>query len=52
MNPWPTSEQHEVLQVRGRVVKINSRAGTGKTVTLRMVAEAPPESDGPGLPPG
>ena len=35
----PTDEQQRVLAASGRVVLINARAGTGKTATLRMVAE-------------
>lgn len=30
----PTAEQRKILDARGRVVKINARAGTGKTATL------------------
>jgi F-box protein, helicase, 18 len=35
----PTDEQRAILEARGRIVKINARAGTGKTTTLRMLAE-------------
>lgn len=36
----PTDEQKTVLASTGRVVRINARAGTGKTTTLRMLSEA------------
>ena len=36
----PTAEQRKILNARGRVVKINARAGTGKTATLLMLAQA------------
>lgn len=36
----PTDEQKEILKAGGRVVRINARAGTGKTTTLRMLADA------------
>lgn len=35
----PTEEQQNILSAGGRVVKINARAGTGKTATLLMIAE-------------
>jgi superfamily I DNA/RNA helicase len=35
----PTKEQQNILNARGRVVKINARAGTGKTATLLMLAQ-------------
>jgi F-box protein, helicase, 18 len=35
----PTDEQRAILEARGRILKINARAGTGKTTTLRMLAE-------------
>jgi superfamily I DNA/RNA helicase len=35
----PTNEQQNILKAVGRVVKINARAGTGKTATLLMVAQ-------------
>ena len=34
-----TDEQRAILEAGGRIVKINARAGTGKTTTLRMLAE-------------
>jgi superfamily I DNA/RNA helicase len=34
----PTNEQENILNARGRIVKINARAGTGKTATLLMIA--------------
>ena len=36
----PTDEQQAILDAHGRVVLINARAGTGKTATLRLIAEA------------
>jgi superfamily I DNA/RNA helicase len=36
----PTDEQKAVLDSTGRVVRINARAGTGKTTTLRLLSEA------------
>jgi DNA helicase IV len=36
----PTKEQQNILNARSRVVKINARAGTGKTATLLMLAQA------------
>lgn len=38
----PTNEQQNILNARGRIVKINARAGTGKTATLLMLAQANP----------
>jgi len=38
----PTAEQRRILDAGGRVVKINARAGTGKTATLLMLAEKNP----------
>lgn len=38
-SPQPTAEQKEILNASSRVVRINARAGTGKTTTLRMLAE-------------
>lgn len=35
----PTAEQHAVLNATGRMVRINARAGTGKTTTLAMLAQ-------------
>ena len=35
----PTEEQRAILDAEGRVVRINARAGTGKTTTLRLLAE-------------
>lgn len=35
----PTQEQRAIVEADGRVVTINARAGTGKTTTLRMIAE-------------
>ena len=37
--PSPTAEQAAILQSTGETVLINARAGTGKTVTLRLLAE-------------
>jgi superfamily I DNA/RNA helicase len=34
----PTEEQEAIIRARGRVVRINARAGTGKTTTLHMLA--------------
>ena len=34
-----TDEQQAILKAAGRVVRINARAGTGKTTTLKMLAE-------------
>lgn len=39
----PTDEQKKILEARGRVIKINARAGTGKTTTLRLIAENNPD---------
>jgi len=39
----PTAEQRKILDARGRVVKINARAGTGKTATLAMIAREHPD---------
>ena len=38
----PTNEQKNILNAQGRVVKINARAGTGKTATLLMIAQQKP----------
>ena len=38
----PTAEQKKILNAKGRVIKINARAGTGKTTTLRLIAEKNP----------
>jgi len=38
----PTNEQQKILNADGRVVKINARAGTGKTATLLMIAQENP----------
>ena len=38
----PTEEQERILEATGRVIKINARAGTGKTETLRLIAESNP----------
>ena len=38
-----TDEQRAILEAKGRIVKINARAGTGKTTTLRMLAEKFPD---------
>lgn len=35
----PTAEQKAILKATGRIVRINARAGTGKTTTLAMLAE-------------
>ncbi|GAK58923.1 putative DNA helicase [Candidatus Vecturithrix granuli] len=35
----PTDEQQAILKAGGRVVRINARAGTGKTTTLKMLAD-------------
>lgn len=34
----PTNEQQNIFNAKGRVLKINARAGTGKTATLLMIA--------------
>jgi len=39
----PTEEQQAILDVDGRVLLINARAGTGKTTTLQMIASAHPD---------
>lgn len=39
----PTDEQKKILEAKGRVVKINARAGTGKTTTLQLIAESNPD---------
>lgn len=39
----PTDEQKKILEAKGRVIKINARAGTGKTTTLRLIAENNPD---------
>ncbi len=38
----PTAEQRNILDAGGRIVKINARAGTGKTATLAMIAREHP----------
>ena len=46
MNPFPlkpTAEQRRILDAGARIVKINARAGTGKTATLAMIARAHPD---------
>ena len=35
----PTEEQKAILTAGGRVIRINARAGTGKTTTLRMLSD-------------
>lgn len=35
----PTDEQEAVLAADGRIIRVNARAGTGKTTTLAMLAE-------------
>lgn len=35
----PTVEQKIILDTKGRIIKINARAGTGKTATLLMIAQ-------------
>lgn len=35
----PTEEQQAILNATGRVIRVNARAGTGKTTTLRMLSE-------------
>jgi F-box protein, helicase, 18 len=35
----PTEEQKAILAAGGRVIRINARAGTGKTTTLRMLSD-------------
>ena len=39
MDLHPTQEQQAVLDAPERLIKINARAGTGKTSTLRMLAK-------------
>lgn len=39
----PTGEQRAILEAKGRIIKINARAGTGRTTTLRMLAEKFPD---------
>ena len=39
----PTAEQEAILNACGRVIRINARAGTGKTTTLVMLAEKHPD---------
>ncbi|HOZ61430.1 MAG TPA: AAA family ATPase [Smithellaceae bacterium] len=39
----PTDEQNKILNVEGRIIKINARAGTGKTATLFMIARQNPD---------
>lgn len=39
----PTAEQDNTLNTKGRIVKINARAGTGKTATLLMIAQQNPD---------
>jgi len=38
MSIEPTEEQKAILKSSGRVIRINARAGTGKTTTLRMLS--------------
>lgn len=38
-NIHPTPEQRAVIASRGRRIRINARAGTGKTTTLHLLAE-------------
>lgn len=38
----PTEEQAAIRDAKGRIVRINARAGTGKTTTLQLVAAAYP----------
>jgi len=40
----PTHEQKKIINAKGRVVKINARAGTGKTATLLMLAQQYPDT--------
>jgi hypothetical protein len=35
----PTAEQEAMLDANGRVIRVNARAGTGKTMTLVMLSE-------------
>lgn len=35
----PTDEQEAVLAANGRIIRVNARAGTGKTTTLVMLSE-------------
>ncbi|PIE36208.1 hypothetical protein CSA56_00910 [candidate division KSB3 bacterium] len=35
----PTAEQQAILEASGHIIRINARAGTGKTTTLRLLAE-------------
>ena len=39
----PTAEQHAIRAAAGRIARINARAGTGKTTTLKLVANAYPQ---------
>ena len=39
----PTNEQKKIINAEGRIVKINARAGTGKTATLLMLAQKYPD---------
>ena len=39
MNLKPTHEQQAILNAPERLMKVNARAGTGKTSTLLMLAE-------------
>ena len=39
----PTTEQHEVIETPEEAVLVSAFAGTGKTATLRMFAEARPQ---------
>jgi len=39
----PTAEQHAIRAASGRIARINARAGTGKTTTLKLVANAYPQ---------
>ena len=39
----PTNEQKKIINAEGQIVKINARAGTGKTATLLMLAQKYPD---------
>ena len=43
MNLRPTAEQEAILNATDRLIKINARAGTGKTSTLLMLAQQHPQ---------
>jgi len=38
----PAEEQQAILDATGRVLRVNARAGTGKTTTLQMITSAHP----------